>query len=349
MIEILQNISLKKYNTFGIDVMAEYFASFTDVAAIDELLTFGQLQTKNGANQTVILGGGSNILFTKNVQGLVLKNDIRGIEVVKEDDEYVYVKAGAGENWHRLVLYCISNKFAGMENLSLIPGNVGASPMQNIGAYGVEIKDVFYELEAFHVDGKKLVTFSLADCEFGYRESVFKRKYKGQFIIVSVTYRLNKTAHFNTSYGAIEQELKLMGIQQLSIAAVSQAVINIRSSKLPDPAVIGNAGSFFKNPEADTDQFNKLKLEFPDIAGYPLANGNVKLAAGWLIEHAGPNRNTSWKGYRDGDAGCHKNQALVLVNYGQASGQQILSLSQSIINSVKEKFGVVLEREVNIF
>ena len=346
--ELQQNISLKKFNTFGIDVMAQYFASFGDVRAIEELLEFRQHQTVNHKLQTVILGGGSNMLFTRNVEGIVLKNDIKGIEVVKEDDEHIYVKAGAGENWHQLVLYCIRNSFAGMENLSLIPGNVGASPMQNIGAYGVEIKDVFYELEAYHVEEKKLVKFSLTDCEFGYRESVFKRKYKGEFIITSVTYKLNKIPKFNTSYGAIEQELKSMGVQELSIAAISQAVIIIRSSKLPDPAVIGNAGSFFKNPEIDADYFGKLKNEFPNIAGYSLANGNIKLAAGWLIEHSGPDALTSWKGYRKGDAGCHKNQALVLVNYGSASGQQILSLSESIINSVVEKFGVQLEREVNI-
>ncbi len=346
--EILQNISLKKFNTFGIDVMAEYFASFTDVAAIEELLEFSGDQIPTHKQQAVILGGGSNMLFTKNVEGIVLKNDIRGIEIVKEDEEHIYVKAGAGENWHQLVLYCIRNNMAGMENLSLIPGNVGASPMQNIGAYGVEIKDVFYELEAFHLEEKRLVKFTLADCEFGYRESVFKRKYKGQFIITSVTYKLNKVARFNTSYGAIEQELKSMGVQELSIAAVSQAVINIRSSKLPDPAVIGNAGSFFKNPEVAEDFFIKLKQNFPAVAGYPLSNDRIKLAAGWLIEHSGPDALTSWKGYRKGDAGCHKNQALVLVNYGDASGREILALSQNIIKTVLEKFGVELEREVNI-
>jgi len=348
LMNIQQNISLRKLNTFGIDVVAQYFASFDDVSDIEELLEFRQHPTSNSKHQIVILGGGSNMLFTRDVEGIVMKNDIKGIEVVKEDAEHIYVRAGAGENWHQLVLYCIRGNYAGMENLSLIPGNVGASPMQNIGAYGVEIKDVFYELEAFHLEDKKLVKFSLADCEFGYRESVFKRKYKGQFIITSVTYKLNKVPQFNTSYGAIEQELKLMGVQELSIAAISQAVINIRSSKLPDPAVIGNAGSFFKNPEVDAEVFNNLKKEFPKIAGYPLANGNVKLAAGWLIEHSGPDAFTSWKGYRKGDAGCHINQALVLVNYGAASGQEILALSQSIINSVSEKYGLELEREVNI-
>jgi len=241
-----------------------------------------------------------------------------------------------------LVVHCIGNNWAGMENLSLIPGNTGASPMQNIGAYGVEIKDVFHELEAFHLETKKMVTFNLKDCEFGYRESVFKRKLKNQFVIVSVTFRLNKKPVFNTSYGAIEQELEAMGITELSINAISQAVINIRSSKLPDPAVIGNAGSFFKNPEIPVEHFETLKKEFPALVGYPLANGDVKLAAGWLIEQCG------WKGYRKGDAGCHAKQALVLVNYGKATGAEIYALSTSIINSVQEKFGVGLEREVNI-
>jgi UDP-N-acetylmuramate dehydrogenase len=290
----------------------------------------------------LILGGGSNILLTKNFDGLVLKNEILGIEKLKEDEEHVYVKAGAGVNWHQLVVHCINNNWAGMENLSLIPGNTGASPMQNIGAYGVEIKDFFYDLEAFHLEEKKIVVFNLQDCEFGYRESVFKRKFKNQFVIISVTYRLSKQPVFNTSYGAIEQELETMGVKELSIQAISQAVINIRSSKLPDPAVIGNAGSFFKNPEIASNEFAILKDNFPTIVGYKLPNGNVKLAAGWLIEQCG------WKGYRNGDAGCHAKQALVLVNYGNATGAEIYALSTSIINSVEEKFGVGLEREVNI-
>ena len=214
--------------------------------------------------------------------------------------------------------------------------------MQNIGAYGVELKDVFYELEAFHLHEKKLVKFSLNDCRFGYRESVFKRKLKDQFIITSVTYRLNKVPHFNTSYGAIEQELAAMGVQQLSIQAISQAVINIRGSKLPDPSVIGNAGSFFKNPEITQQQFDGIKAAFPNVIGFALSNGNVKLAAGWLIEQCG------WKGYRKGDAGCHAKQALVLVNYGKATGKEIFDLSTEIVASVQQKFDVVLEREVNI-
>ena len=339
---IQENISLKKYNTFGIDATARYFSTFTDIDELNELLEFKQSSTINHQPSPLILGGGSNILLTKNFDGLVLKNEIQGIEKINEDDGHVYVKAGAGVNWHQLVVYCIHNNWAGMENLSLIPGNTGASPMQNIGAYGVEIKDVFYELEAFHLQEKRIVRFNLRDCEFGYRESVFKRKFKNQFIIISVTYRLNKQPVFNTSYGAIEQELQAMGVKELSIQAISQAVINIRSSKLPDPAVIGNAGSFFKNPEISSNDFEILKENFPAIVGYKLPNGNVKLAAGWLIEQCG------WKGYRNGDAGCHSKQALVLVNYGNATGGEIYALSTSIINSVQEKFGVVLEREVNI-
>ena len=343
---VQENISLKSFNTFGIDVSAKYFARFTTVDELHELLEFNQtsnpkLQTSNFKPQTLILGGGSNILFTKDFDGLVLKNELLGIKEIKEDEHHVYVQAGAGVNWNHFVLHCIHNGWAGVENLSLIPGNVGASPMQNIGAYGVEIKDVFYSLEAFHIPDKKTIHFSVNDCEFGYRESVFKRKYKNEFVITNVTYRLNRIPPFNTSYGAIEQELEKMGVGK-SIQAISQAVINIRSSKLPDPAVTGNAGSFFKNPEIGSHQFHELTRMFPSIVGYNLPNGNVKLAAGWLIEQCG------WKGYRKDDAGCHEKQALVLVNYGNAKGNEIYNLSEEILQSVKKKFGVGLEREVNI-
>ncbi len=334
--QILQNISLKAVNTFGIDANANRFASFSGISELEELLD------SNPNLPILILGGGSNILFTGNFNGLVLKNEIKGIEKIKEDDAFVYVKAGAGENWHQFVLYCIKQNWAGLENLSLIPGNIGASPMQNIGAYGVEIKDVFYELEAFHLHDKQLVKFGVTDCAFGYRESVFKQKYKNQFAILSVTYKLKKNPIFNTSYGAITQELEKAGVKELSIKAISDAVIRIRSSKLPDPAVIGNAGSFFKNPEISSEQFLQLKNKFPAIVAYPLESGAVKLAAGWLIEQCG------WKGYRKGDAGCHAMQALVLVNYGNATGKEIYDLSTSILQSVEEKFGVTLQREVNI-
>jgi UDP-N-acetylmuramate dehydrogenase len=331
---IQNNISLKSYNSFGIDVSAKAFGTFS---SIEEL--------KEGLNETsspLILGGGSNILFTKDFEGLVLKNELKGIEVVKDDDEYVYVKAAAGENWHKLVMFCVENNYAGLENLSLIPGNVGASPMQNIGAYGVEIKDSFYELEALHINDKTIRIFTAEDCQFGYRESVFKRKYKNQFVILNVTYRLHKKPRFNTSYGAIEQELEKMAVSELSIQAISQAVINIRSSKLPDPKQIGNAGSFFKNPTLAKEELTRLQSIDATIPFYVVDEKNVKIPAGWLIENLG------WKGFRKGDAGCHAKQALVLVNYGTATGKEIFELSEQILASVKEKFNITLEREVNI-
>jgi UDP-N-acetylmuramate dehydrogenase len=335
---IKENISLKPYNTFGIEVSAKYFASFQSVEELVELLNYKPLTIKS----KLILGGGSNILFTKNYDGLVLKNEVRGIQLIKEDEHYVYIRVGAGESWHQFVLYCLQYNFAGVENLSLIPGNVGASPMQNIGAYGVEIKDVFYDLEALHLNDKKIHTFSLNDCEFGYRESVFKKKYKSQFVITNVTFRLHKQPVFNTTYGAINQELENMSVKELSIQAISQAVINIRSAKLPDWTIIGNAGSFFKNPIIGKHKFHELKRMFPNIVAFPSGERFIKLAAGWLIEQCG------WKGYREGDAGCYTKQALVLVNYGNAQGKAIYKLSEKIIQSVKKKFGVELEREVNI-
>ncbi len=346
--ELQKNISIKPYNSFGINVYANLFATFNSIDELSELLEFNQPQTTNRKPQTLILGGGSNILFTNNFDGLVLKNEIKFIKEIKEDEHHIYVQVGAGENWHQFVLHCIKKGWAGVENLSLIPGNVGASPMQNIGAYGVELKDVFYSLEAWHIHDKKMVNFTLNDCEFGYRDSVFKRKYKDQFVITDVTFRLNRIPEYHISYGAIGEELEKMGVKGLSLQAVSQAIINIRSSKLPDPAKIGNAGSFFKNPEISSSQFAVLSSQFPGIVGYNLPNGHVKLAAGWLIEQCGPENGTSWKGFRRGDAGCHDKQALVLVNYGNALGSEIYNLSEKILRSVKEKFGVSLEREVNI-
>jgi len=336
---IATNISLKPYNTFGLDATAKQFTTFQSVADLQEVLDGA---AGSASNNLLILGGGSNLLLTKDVDGLVLKNEICGIEKVGEDEQHVYIKAGAGENWHRFVLYCLANNYAGVENLALIPGSVGASPMQNIGAYGVEIKDVFHSLEAYHLHDKTIQTFSLHDCRFGYRESVFKRQYKGQFVITSVIYKLFQNPIYNTSYGAIQQELQNMGVKELSIQKIAQAVINIRTSKLPDWKIIGNAGSFFKNPEVPNTQYEELKKLHPTIAAFPLPNGNVKLAAGWLIEQCG------WKGYRKGDAGCYPKQALVLVNYGAASGSEIYDLSEQILQSVKSKFGIVLEREVNI-
>lgn len=337
--QIHQNISLKPYNTFGIDAMAKLFARFSST---DELCELFDSRFLDEERPPLIIGGGSNILLTNDYTGLVAKNEMLGIEPVKQDEQHIYVRAAAGENWHRFVLYCIENNFAGVENLSLIPGNVGASPMQNIGAYGVEIKDVFYQLEAFNIREKKVEIFTAKDCEFGYRESVFKRKYKGQFVITAVTFKLNKQPVFNTSYGAIQQELDKMNVKELSIAAISQAVINIRQSKLPNPEKIGNAGSFFKNPTISKQQFESLQKEFPAMVGYPANNNEVKVAAGWLIEQCG------WKGYRKGDAGCHAKQALVLVNYGNAKGSEIFDLSTEIMKSVEVKFGIMLQREVNV-
>ena len=360
--QILENISLKSFNTFGIDVKARYFAAFSNVEELDELLTcLPDRQApdsgpayRTGRLPTLILGGGSNILFIKDYDGLVLKNEVTGIEKINEDEDHVYIRAGAGENWHQFVLHCIENNRAGVENLSLIPGNVGAAPIQNIGAYGVELQKVFYELKAFHLKEKTNYTFGLKDCEFNYRDSIFKRKYKDEFAITSVMLRLNKKPVFNTSYGAVEQELEKMGVKDLSIKAISQAVINIRSSKLPDPAEIGNAGSFFKNPQIPLHEFRELKRKYPDMPSYPVDKNFIKIPAAWLIEQCGPDNpdgnwdGTSWKGYRKGDAGCHPKQALVLVNYGHAMGKEIYHLGEEIRESVKEKFGVLLEREVNL-
>ena len=332
-----QNISLKPYNTFGINALAKHFAAFASADELKEIL-----DEVNTHLPVLVLGGGSNILLTGNFDGTVLKNNLRGIELIREDEDHFYVRAAAGENWHQLVLYCVTNNYAGMENLSLIPGNVGASPMQNIGAYGVEVKDIFYELQALDLHSKDIVTFTKNDCGFGYRESVFKQKCKGRFIILSVTFQLRKTPVFRTGYGAIQDELQKMNVAGLSIAAISQAVINIRRSKLPNTAIIGNAGSFFKNPTIDNHVFYELRNHFPNMVGFATDDNKMKLAAGWLIEQCG------WKGYRNGDAGCYDKQALVLVNYGAATGEEIYALSQQIIHSVQQKFGVTLEREVNI-
>ena len=337
--QIQQNLSLKSYNTFGIDVQAAFFSNFASLEELSELTTF--CQQKNDLPQ-LVLGGGSNVLFTQDFRGVILRNELKGIELIKEDSLHYYVRSAAGEDWHQFVLFCLENNYAGVENLSLIPGNIGASPIQNIGAYGVEIKDVFHELEAWHLKDHKLVTFDVEDCKFAYRDSVFKTKYKGQFVITSVTFKLLKLPVFQINYGAIEQELAAMGVTELSIQAIANAVIKIRRSKLPDPQVIGNAGSFFKNPTIPLSRYESLKATYPILPGYPAKDNTVKIAAGWLIEQCG------WKGYRKGDAGCHEKQALVLVNYGNASGIDIYTLSTEIMHSVETKFGIMLEREVNI-
>ena len=331
-----KNIDLKPYNTFGISVKANYFAAFHDVSSLASLLR------DNREKNITILGGGSNVLFTQQYEGIILRNEIKGKEVVKENDNFVFVKAGAGENWHEFVLYSISNNWGGIENLSLIPGSVGASPMQNIGAYGVEIKDVFHELEAFNIETDELETFSHSECQFGYRESVFKRALKGKYVITSVTYRLSKNHQLNTSYGAINSELEAKSIKNPTIKDVSDAVIAIRQSKLPDPKEIGNAGSFFKNPVVEKIVLTKIQQKYPEVPFYPIDNNHVKLPAGWLIDTAG------WKGKRIGNHGVHSKQALVLVNYDDATGKEIYTLSQKILDDIEEKFGVLLEREVNI-
>lgn len=333
---ISQNVSLKPHNTFGIEVFAKRYASFSTVEEIKSLLK------EKGDDELLILGGGSNILFTKDFDGLVIKNEIKGFEVIYENDDEAYVKVGAGEVWHSFVLECIKRNFGGVENLSLIPGSVGASPMQNIGAYGTEIKDLFMDLEAYHIESGEVHTFDNKQCEFGYRESIFKRKLKNQYIIISVTYKLTKSHRINSSYGAIKAELEKKGINYPKIRDISNAVIEIRSSRLPNPEEIGNAGSFFKNPIVDESTVARLKEQFDSFPNYPAPDGKVKLAAGWLIEQAG------WKGKTFDTYGVHKNQALVLVNYSTGTGSQIYDLSTQIIEDVESKFGVLLEREVNI-
>jgi UDP-N-acetylmuramate dehydrogenase len=334
---ISYDYSLKNLNTFGIDEQAKGFALFSSVEELEQVLA-----ENNALLPLVFLGGGSNILLTKPVNALVLKNAVKGIEVVNETSDYLDIKAGAGEIWHEFVAYTVANGWGGIENLSLIPGSVGASPMQNIGAYGVEIKDVFVSLEAYELATGKIEVFSNAACEFGYRESVFKRNLKGKYVILSVTYRLQKNPQFRTSYGAIQSELEVMGINELSVAAISKAVIAIRQSKLPNPEVLGNAGSFFKNPVVTHEKAMDLLNSFPDLPHYVQTDGSEKLAAGWLIEKAG------LKGKRIGQCGVHDKQALVLVNYGGATGKEIYALSQLVLDTVLEKFGVQLEREVNI-
>jgi UDP-N-acetylmuramate dehydrogenase len=335
---IQTDISLKKYNTFGIEAKGKYFVDITSEEQLRELINSDIYKS----NQKLILGGGSNILFTRDFDGLVVKISIKGLSKIKEDADSVYIKCGAGENWHQFVLHTIDNGYAGLENLSLIPGTVGAAPMQNIGAYGVEIKEVLESVEALDVSTGEKRVFNNTECEFGYRQSVFKTTFKNKYIITRVTFKLRKQPNFNVSYGAIKDTLTQMGVEELTLKAVSDAVISIRKSKLPDPAIIGNAGSFFKNPEVEESVYQSLKEKYPTVPGYPAAKGFIKVPAGWLIEQAG------WKGKKVGETGVHKDQALVLVNYGQAKGNDVWSLALEVQRSVKEKFGVDIIPEVNI-
>ncbi len=328
--------SLKSHNTFGIDAIG-------DLAVFQSAEELPALMEKTTNLPSLILGGGSNLLFTQNPSGWLWKNEIKGIELLNEDEDQVIVRSGAGENWHQFVIHCLRNNWGGLENLSLIPGKVGASPMQNIGAYGVEIKDVFESLQAIRISDGEMVEFDNLSCSFGYRESVFKRKLKDQYIIVSVSFRLTKRNHkVKTGYGDIQKELEMASITNPTIQDISRAVIAIRSSKLPDPNQLGNAGSFFKNPVVSTGTADTIQEKYPELVFYPAGDSAVKLAAGWLIEKAG------WKGFRRNDAGVHTRQALVLVNYGEATGKEIWQLSEDILQDVQNKFGVTLEREVNI-
>ncbi len=335
---VQHNVDLKPFNTFGIAVKADALARFTSVEELRDLLASPEVSSR----PHLVLGGGSNILFTQDFPGTVLVNEIPGMVVVDEDDDHVWVKAGAGVPWHDFVLHCVANGLGGVENLSLIPGKVGAAPMQNIGAYGVEIKDTFSSLEALCIADGEIVLFDSEACAFGYRESFFKRAGKGQYIILNVTFQLNKQPVLNTSYGNIHDELARMGITAPSVRDVSNAVIAIRRGKLPDPAVMGNAGSFFKNPVVPTELADRIRQQHPDVVAYPAGPGQSKLAAGWLIERAG------WKGKREATHGVHDRQALVLVNHGGATGKAVFDLSEQVLQAVKAQFGVELEREVNI-
>jgi UDP-N-acetylmuramate dehydrogenase len=335
--EILHNYSLKNYNTFGIDAKAKEFVA---VHSVDELKT---VLRENKDKKKFILGGGSNMLLTQDIEALVIHIDLKGIEVLKEDDDHVWVEAQGGEAWHNFVLYCIEHNYGGIENMSLIPGNVGTTPIQNIGAYGREIKDTFVSCDALEIATLQMRTFTLDECGFGYRESIFKTAVKDQFIITSVVFKLTKHSHnISIEYGDIKAELAAKNVESPTIKDVSDAVIAIRQSKLPDPKELGNSGSFFKNPIIPKAQFDKIHAKFPDMKFFPVSDDMVKVPAGWLIEHAG------FKGKRFGNAGMHKNQALVLVNYGDATGNELLSVSKMVQQAVMEKFGIAIEAEVNI-
>jgi UDP-N-acetylmuramate dehydrogenase len=337
MTKIKENISLKPYNTFGLEATARYFVEVSNLEELKEILKDSFLKDK----RKLFLGGGSNILLLNDFDGVVIKISFKGKEIIENNKDYAIVKAGAGEIWHEFVLYCIDQNLSGVENMSLIPGTVGAAPMQNIGAYGAEVKDTFVELEALNLETLEVEAFDAAQCAFGYRESFFKHDGKGKYVILNVSFRLSKNPEINVSYGAIQQTLTEMGIENPTIKDVSNAVIQIRKSKLPDPAEIGNSGSFFKNPEIPKAQYLQLKEDFPSMPGYEVSEEIIKVPAGWLIEQAG------WKGKRFGDVGVHDKQALVLVNFGEGKGQQIADLAKRIQESVQQKYGIVISPEVN--
>lgn len=334
--QVQDNISLRPYNTFGIDAQAEHFIQLTDTDRLAEIAA-------TWPGEKHVIGGGSNILLTKDVAGLTILNCLKGIEQVKEDEHHVWLKVASGEVWHELVIHAINHGWGGIENLALIPGTVGAAPMQNIGAYGVEVKEVIEEVTAWHWEENQYITLNNEECRFGYRDSIFKHELKGKVFITDVVFRLNKKALFNTSYGAITQELEKMGVTELSIKAIADAVIAIRSSKLPNPKVIGNAGSFFKNPSVSKLQYDELQQQYPGIPSYPIDDTHVKVPAGWLIEQCG------LKGYSAGNTAVHDKQALVLVNKRQATGKEVWELSEKVLQTVQEKFGITLEREVQIW
>lgn len=334
---MLENISLKPYNSFGCDTIARYFTTIQKEVDLMEALDWSKLK----AIPLLILGGGSNMLFTQKVEGLVLKMENKGIQKTNETSTEVFLTVGAGENWHHFVSYCVQKGWGGIENLSLIPGTVGACPIQNIGAYGAEVKDVIEYVTAYDTRLEKWVTLNNKSCEFEYRNSLFKKE-KNRFVIWQVQFKLNKQPTLRTDYGAIREVLHHAEIKNPSLADVSNAVIQIRNQKLPDPKIIGNAGSFFKNPTVSKELFEALKVKFPTIMAFPISDHEYKLAAGWLIEYCG------WKGKKIGNVGCHAQQALVIVNYGNATGEEIYGFSESIIQSVLATFGVTLEIEVNI-
>jgi UDP-N-acetylmuramate dehydrogenase len=335
--EIQSNFSLKKYNTFGIEAKAKQFVAVHSVAELKTIIE------ENKNEKKFVLGGGSNMLLTKDIDALVIHIDLKGKEIIKEDDDFVWVKSQAGEPWHDFVLWTIDYNFGGLENMSLIPGNVGTTPVQNIGAYGTEIKDTFVSCEAINIESQEITTFTNTECNFGYRESIFKNEIKDQYIITSVIYKLTKRNHkINTSYGDITSELAKNNVVSPTLKDVSNAVIAIRQSKLPDPKELGNSGSFFKNPILLKSDFEKIHQKFPEMKYYEVSETEVKVPAGWLIEQAG------FKGKRFGDAGVHKNQALVLVNYGNATGQEILAVSRNVQKTVFETFGIHIEAEVNV-